>query len=173
MKKNKVNKRNLKYGGVSVVFTAVIVAAAIFFNIVIASLGQTFSWYFDLTGASVYTLSDAFGKNLDEILDAKKFIGRAPSQVTEFIATDRSPDTETAPQSFIMSSSLVISVMAAAIYFNVMYTVSPFLAFVPPAGFCFATCPVPSKTHLYPQFSMVYIASFRPIPITWGISSIP
>ncbi len=69
MKKNKVNKRNLKYGGVSVVFTAVIVAAAIFFNIVIASLGQTFSWYFDLTGASVYTLSDAFGKNLDEILD--------------------------------------------------------------------------------------------------------
>lgn len=69
MKKNKVNKRNLKYGGVAVAFTAVIVAAVILLNIVIASLGNTFSWYFDLTGASVYTMSDAFVKNLDGILE--------------------------------------------------------------------------------------------------------
>lgn len=67
--KNKINKRNLKYGGVAVVFTAVIVAAVIFLNMVIAGLGNTFSWYFDLTGASVYTMSDAFNKNLNELLD--------------------------------------------------------------------------------------------------------
>ena len=29
--------------------------------------------------------------NLDEILDAKKFIGRAPSQVTEFISREIDP----------------------------------------------------------------------------------
>ncbi len=72
MKKNTVNKRNLKYGGVAVAFTAVVVAAVVLFNAVIASLGSTFSWYADLTGASVYSVSKAFEENLDGLLEVNK-----------------------------------------------------------------------------------------------------
>ena len=65
MKKKTLNKRNLKYGGAATAFTAVVVAAVILLNLVIASLGNTFSWYADLTGKSVYTMSEEFEKNLE------------------------------------------------------------------------------------------------------------
>ena len=54
------NKRNLKYGGFSVLLTAVIVAAVVVLNVAITSLGNTFSWYADLTGSAIYSVSDAF-----------------------------------------------------------------------------------------------------------------
>ena len=69
MKKKTLNKRNLKYGGTAAAFTAIVVAAVILFNLVIASLGNTFSWYADLTGKSVYTMSEEFEKNLEGLLD--------------------------------------------------------------------------------------------------------
>lgn len=69
MKKKTLNKRNLKYGGAATAFTAVVVAAVILLNLVIASLGDTFSWYADLTGKSVYTMSNEFEKNLEGLLD--------------------------------------------------------------------------------------------------------
>lgn len=60
MKKISFNKRNLKYGGFSIVLTAFIVAAIIIINVAVTSLGSTFSWYTDLTGSSIYSVSDAF-----------------------------------------------------------------------------------------------------------------
>ena len=69
MTKKTINKRNLKYGGVAAAFTAVVVAAVILLNLVIASLGNTFSWYADLTGKSVYSMSEEFEKNLEGLLD--------------------------------------------------------------------------------------------------------
>ena len=60
MKKMSFNKRNLKYGGFSIVLTAFIVAAIIIINVAVTSLGSTFSWYTDLTGSSIYSVSDAF-----------------------------------------------------------------------------------------------------------------
>ena len=68
MKKLNFNKRNLKYGGFSIVLTALIVAAVIVVNVAVTSLGSTFSWYTDLTGSSIYSVSDAFDKNLGEIM---------------------------------------------------------------------------------------------------------
>lgn len=70
MKKINLNKRNLKYGGVAVAFTAVVVIAVILLNVIITSLGSTFSWYTDLTGSSVYSISDNFKKELDSMLEA-------------------------------------------------------------------------------------------------------
>jgi len=64
----KLNKRNLKYGGFSILLTAVIVAAIIVINAAITSLGSTFSWYSDLTGSAMYSVSDAFHENLDDIM---------------------------------------------------------------------------------------------------------
>ena len=64
MKKMNFNKRNLKYGGFSVLLTAVIVAAVILVNVAVTSLGSTFSWYSDLTGSSMYSVSEAFDRLL-------------------------------------------------------------------------------------------------------------
>lgn len=72
MKKVNFNKRNLKYGGVAVTFTAVVVVAVIILNVIITSLGSTFSWYTDLTGSSLYSISDSFKKELDNMLSANK-----------------------------------------------------------------------------------------------------
>ena len=68
MKKVNFNKRNLKYGGFSILLTAVIVAAVIVLNVAITSLGSTFSWFTDLTGSAIYSVSDAFYENLDNIM---------------------------------------------------------------------------------------------------------
>ena len=72
MKKINFNKRNLKYGGFSIALTALIVAVVIIVNVAVTSLGRTFSWYSDLTGSSIYSVSDAFHKNLDEIMAVNK-----------------------------------------------------------------------------------------------------
>ena len=69
MKKLNVNKRNLKYGGFAVALTALIVVAVILLNAVVTSLGSTFSWYVDLTKSSMYSVSDAFRKHLDELME--------------------------------------------------------------------------------------------------------
>jgi hypothetical protein len=68
MKKININKRNLKYGGFSIALTALIVAAVVVINAAITALGSTFSWYTDLTGSAMYSISDAFNENLDEIM---------------------------------------------------------------------------------------------------------
>jgi hypothetical protein len=60
MKKMSFNKRNLKYGGFSIALTAFIVAAIIIVNVAVTSLSSTFSWYTDLTGTSIYSVSEAF-----------------------------------------------------------------------------------------------------------------
>ena len=59
----------MKYGGFSIALTAVIVAAVIILNAAVTSLGNTFSWYSDLTGSSIYSVSDAFDKNLKDIME--------------------------------------------------------------------------------------------------------
>ena len=72
MKKMSFNKRNLKYGGFSIALTAFIVAAIIIVNVAVTSLGSTFSWYTDLTGTSIYSVSEAFHNIIkgEEIKDA-------------------------------------------------------------------------------------------------------
>ena len=72
MKKMSFNKRNLKYGGFSIALTAFIVAAIIIVNVAVTSLSSTFSWYTDLTGTSIYSVSEAFHNIIkgEEIKDA-------------------------------------------------------------------------------------------------------
>ena len=72
MKKISFNKRNLKYGGFSIVLTAFIVAAIIILNVAVTSLGSTFSWYTDLTGSAIYSVSDAF----HDIIKGEKVDGK-------------------------------------------------------------------------------------------------
>ncbi len=50
--------KKLRYGTVSVAFTAAFMAALIAFNVVFSALASKFLWYIDMTPETLYTLSD-------------------------------------------------------------------------------------------------------------------
>ncbi len=58
MKMKASTGKKLRYGGVSALVTAVIVAAIILFNVIFSALSQKFTWYADLTPDLLFTLSD-------------------------------------------------------------------------------------------------------------------
>lgn len=57
MKMNTLNSRKLRYGGVTAILTALIVAAVIVFNVIFSALSQKFLWYTDLTPDKLFTVS--------------------------------------------------------------------------------------------------------------------
>lgn len=58
MRKTSVNSRKLRYGGVTAVLTALIVAAVIILNIIVTVLSQRFLWQIDMTPDLLYSISD-------------------------------------------------------------------------------------------------------------------
>ena len=58
MKIKAENSRKLRYGGVTAVLTALIIAAVIVFNVIFTALGRKFLWYADLTPELFFTLSE-------------------------------------------------------------------------------------------------------------------
>lgn len=58
MKMKTSTGKKLRYGGVSALVTAVIIAAIILFNVIFSALSQKFTWYADLTPDLLFTLSD-------------------------------------------------------------------------------------------------------------------
>ena len=50
--------RKLRYGGMSVLLTALIIAVIIIVNVIFSALAQKFLWYGDLTPELLYTMSD-------------------------------------------------------------------------------------------------------------------
>ncbi len=59
MKNKAIHSRKLRYGGVTAVLTAAIVAAVIIVNVLFSALSTRFGWYIDLTPEPIYTLSEA------------------------------------------------------------------------------------------------------------------
>ena len=62
------DKRNLKYGSLSVIVTVIFVALIIVLNIIITSLSSVYGWYTDMTAAGIYSLSDTFSEKMGELL---------------------------------------------------------------------------------------------------------
>lgn len=62
------DKRNLKYGSLSVTITVIFVALVIILNIIATSLSSVQGWYTDMTASSYYSLSDAFVEEMDKLL---------------------------------------------------------------------------------------------------------
>ena len=58
MKKFSVNSRKIRYGGVTVALTALIIAVVVIFNVIFSMLSQRFLWYIDMTPELLYTISD-------------------------------------------------------------------------------------------------------------------
>ena len=51
--------RKLRYGGLSLALTALIIAVVVIVNVIFSALAQKFMWYGDLTPELLYTISDA------------------------------------------------------------------------------------------------------------------
>lgn len=62
------DKRNLKYGSLSVLVTVIFVALIIVLNIIATSLSSVYGWYTDMTAAGLYSLSDTFSEKMGELL---------------------------------------------------------------------------------------------------------
>ena len=60
-------KRRLKYGGISVLLSAVVIAVVIIANVIITSVVRSNNYYTDLTGSGLYTLSDKAKDYLKQI----------------------------------------------------------------------------------------------------------
>ena len=52
------NYKKLRYGGIAVALTAVIVAVIVLLNVIITSLASKFFWYIDMTPNAIYSLTD-------------------------------------------------------------------------------------------------------------------
>ncbi len=62
------DKRNLKYGSLSIAVTVVFVALVIVLNIITTSLSGVYGWYTDMTAEGIYSLSDAFKEQMNTLL---------------------------------------------------------------------------------------------------------
>ncbi len=65
----KKTAKKYKLGAASLTMTAVIVAAVIVINAVFTQLASSMLWYFDMTGAKVFTLSDECRELLSDVED--------------------------------------------------------------------------------------------------------
>ena len=63
-----VDKRNLKYGSLSVTITVIFIALVIILNIIMTSLSAVHGWYTDMTASGYYSLSDAFVEEMDKLV---------------------------------------------------------------------------------------------------------
>ncbi len=63
------DKRNLKYGSLSVAVTAIFVVLVIVLNIIVTSLSSVYGFYTDMTESGFYSLSDAFKDEMDRLLN--------------------------------------------------------------------------------------------------------
>ena len=63
------DKRNLKYGSLSVTITVIFVALMIVLNIITTSLSSVYGWYTDMTSTGFFSLSESFTEQLDDLLN--------------------------------------------------------------------------------------------------------
>ena len=62
------DSKKLKYGGTAAALSIIVVAVVLVLNIVFTSLSSTYSLYSDLTGASIYSVTDAFVESMNKTL---------------------------------------------------------------------------------------------------------
>ena len=65
-----MRSRRFRYGSMSVLITALVIAAVIIFNVIFSALASKFLWYIDLTREGIYTLSDNCIELIDETFES-------------------------------------------------------------------------------------------------------
>ena len=105
MKKiNAMNSRKLRYGGVSAILTALIIAVVIIVNVIFTALAQKFMWYADLTPDLMFTVSDECIALLRDGDPKFKDSTKSPIQMVDAIRAEKLA----ADPSFDMKSSINI-----------------------------------------------------------------
>lgn len=69
MKNSIVSSKKFRYGGSAAALTVIVIALVLLLNVVFTSLAATNSWYTDLTGSSIYSVSDEFVKRMNSLVD--------------------------------------------------------------------------------------------------------
>lgn len=65
--KSFADSRKIKYGTVSLAFSALIIAIIIVLNSIVSILSSTFGWYADMTDEQIYTVTDGLYDVIDQI----------------------------------------------------------------------------------------------------------
>ncbi len=95
--------RKLRYGGTSVLLTALIIAAVIIVNVIFSALSQRFLWYADLTPELLYTLSDEC-LDIIENGDAEFEESSSPIEMVEAMRAERlAADPDFDPKSLMIN----------------------------------------------------------------------
>ncbi len=68
-KKQPKDKRNLKYGSLSITVTVIFIVLMIVLNIIFTSLSAVYGFYLDMTVSGFYSFSDAFMTEMDKLLN--------------------------------------------------------------------------------------------------------
>ncbi len=58
MKLNIKNTKKLRYGGIAVALTALIIAVIVLFNVIFTALSSKYMWYLDMTANRIYSLTE-------------------------------------------------------------------------------------------------------------------
>ena len=67
--KIKMNTRKIRYGGVSLILTALVLIAVVILNVIVAALGQRYEWmYKDMTSALVYSVSEDYENYISDFI---------------------------------------------------------------------------------------------------------
>jgi hypothetical protein len=67
--KIKTNTRKIRYGGVSLILTALVLIAVVILNVIVAALGQRYEWmYKDMTSALVYSVSEDYENYISDFI---------------------------------------------------------------------------------------------------------
>ena len=82
-----MRSRRFRYGSMSVVITALVIAAIVIFNVIFSALASKYLWYVDLTREGIYTLSDnckeLLGETFETVVDRREQEGVSePLKVT-------------------------------------------------------------------------------------------
>ena len=67
MKKSVFQQKKFKYGGTAAALTIAVIAVVLLVNVIFTSVSSTFSLYSDLTGSSIYSITDEFVKAMNKL----------------------------------------------------------------------------------------------------------
>ena len=128
------NYKKLRYGGLSIALTALLIAIVVLLNVVISSLASKHLWFIDMTSNDIYTLSEKCVTELDNAVygytnesgeyvkglnDIRKENGEDPVNVTIYFCDDPDNLMADSSQRYVYETALALAEKCE--YINVDY----------------------------------------------------
>ena len=118
------NYKKLRYGGLAVALTALLIAAVVLVNIIFSSLAAKHLWFVDMTSNDIYTLSDecvteldraiygykdASGNHVDGLNDIRANAGEKPVSVNIYFCDDPDNLMANTSQRYVYETALALA----------------------------------------------------------------